>query len=156
MESCKKFISSSPSQTKKIGHDLAREILETPSQKGAVVLGLRGDLGGGKTTFLQGFASGLKIKEKVLSPTFIIFRRTRIDKSAVFKNFFHFDCYRLKKAKDVVPLGFKKIITDPCNIVAIEWAERIGGALPARVIFIDFKFIDNKTRKIYVCRNGKK
>jgi tRNA threonylcarbamoyladenosine biosynthesis protein TsaE len=156
MKSCKKFISSSPSQTKKIGHILATEILKNPSQKGAVVLGFKGDLGGGKTTFLQGFASGLRIKEKVLSPTFIIFRRIKIEGSSVFKNFFHFDCYRLKRAKDILPLGFKEIIANPCNVVAIEWAERVGGVLPARTIFINFKFIDNKTRKIHVCRNGKK
>jgi len=51
----KKYLTTSPAQTKKLGEILAKEVLKT-KQKGALIFGLEGDLGGGKTTFLQGFA----------------------------------------------------------------------------------------------------
>lgn len=111
----------------------------------AMVLALVGDLGGGKTTFLQGFAKGLGIKEKILSPTFIIVRR--------IKNFYHIDCYRIKKSKELLDLGFKEIIADPKNIIAIEWADRIRKIMPRGTVWIDFKFIDNKTREIVIQSN---
>ena len=70
-----KFVTKNYKQTQKLGQNFAREILNLPAQKGAVVLALRGNLGGGKTTFLQGFAKGLGIKEKILSPTFVIMKK---------------------------------------------------------------------------------
>ena len=127
-----------------------------PSQAGndgcnkAVIIGLTGNLGGGKTTFLQGFAKGLGIKEKILSPTFVILKRFVIPAKAGIqvRNFYHIDCYRLKKSEDILELGFGKIISDPKNIVAIEWPERIKKVLPKNTIFIDFKFVDEKTREV--------
>ncbi|MFH1714232.1 MAG: tRNA (adenosine(37)-N6)-threonylcarbamoyltransferase complex ATPase subunit type 1 TsaE [Candidatus Nealsonbacteria bacterium] len=148
------FITESPLQTKKTGKALAQEVLKTPPGNGAFCMALSGDLGGGKTTFLQGFASGLGIKEKILSPTFIIYKRNRI-KGPVFKNFYHFDCYRLKETKEVVSLGFKEIILNPHNIVVVEWAERIKKALPKNTLFLKFDFIDYSKRKIHIRFNGK-
>lgn len=136
----KKIITQSAGETKKLGEKLAREILRLKSRKKAPVLGLVGDLGGGKTTFLQGFAKGLGIKEKILSPTFIIMRR--------FKNFYHIDCYRVKKPKEILDLGFKEIIANPKNIIAVEWADRVRKIMPQHTIWIKFEFVDNKTRKI--------
>ena len=133
---------TSPIQTKKMGEILAKEILRAQHSKRARIIGLVGDLGGGKTTFLQGFARGLGIKEKITSPTFVIMKR--------FRNFYHIDCYRIKKPKELLDLGFKKIISDPQNIVAIEWADRIKKILPRGTIWINFEFIDSKTRKIVV------
>ena len=156
MKDCIAFVSNSPNKTQRIGNILAREVLEDFSRDRAVVLGLTGDLGGGKTTFLQGFALGLGLKEKVLSPTFIIFRRNKIEKSPTFKNFFHFDCYRIRKPKEILSLGFKDIISDPRNIVAIEWAERLGKIIPRSTVFLDFEFINKTTRKIHVCYRRKK
>ncbi len=151
MKDCITFVSNSPDRTQKIGNILAGEISKSPAHSRAIVLGLTGDLGGGKTTFLQGFASGLGIKEKVLSPTFVIFRRNRIEKNPVFKNFFHFDCYRIGKPKEVLTLGFKDIILNPQNIVTIEWAERLGKILPRGTVFLNFEFMNKTTRKIHVC-----
>jgi tRNA threonylcarbamoyladenosine biosynthesis protein TsaE len=132
---------NSAKQTQKLGEKFAQEILlSRTSQKTATVLGLSGNLGGGKTTFLQGFARGLGIKEKILSPTFVIMKR--------FKNFYHIDCYRLKDEKDILELGWKEIISNPKNIVAVEWPEKIQKVLPQNTIFINFKFIDEKTREI--------
>lgn len=144
-----KYLTTTPRQTKKLGEILAKEVLKTKLKKRALIIGLEGDLGGGKTTFLQGFAKGLGIKEKILSPTFIILRKFLISKSQ-FLNFFHIDCYRISKPKEILDLGFKEIISDSKNIVTIEWAERIQKILPRETIIIKFEFIDQKTRKITI------
>lgn len=150
------FLSKNTLKTKKIGEFLARKIFKKGPQKRALVLGLIGGLGGGKTTFLQGFAKGLSTKEKVLSPTFIIMRRLKIPKGG-FKNFYHFDCYRIQKPKELLSLGWEKIIKNPENILAIEWADRILKILPKDSLILKFDFIDNKTRRIMIkYRNGKK
>src|SRR3989338_1543134 len=153
------------SETKKLAGSLARHIVRDsrrespPSPKlwragalrprNATVVALIGDLGAGKTTFAQGFALGLGIRQRITSPTFIMVRRYAlpVPRSAFhvshsrfhvprFTNFFHIDCYRIKKAKELASLGVKKILNDPHNIVLIEWADKIKKMLPpgARVI----------------------
>jgi len=136
------FLTTSSFQTRNAGIKIAKEILGRGPSKKAVVLGLVGDLGGGKTTFLQGFAKGLGIKQRITSPTFVIMKR--------FNNFYHLDCYRIKKPKELMDLGFKKIISNPKNIVAIEWAGRIKKIMPKETIWINFEFINNRTRKIVI------
>ena len=142
-----KYLTTSPSQTKKLGEILAKEALKTKIKKTAQIFGLEGDLGGGKTTFLQGFAKGLGIKQKILSPTFIIIKNFPIS-DFQFLNFYHIDCYRIEKAKEILDLGFKKIISNPKNIVVIEWSDRIKKILPADIIILKFKFINEKTREV--------
>jgi tRNA threonylcarbamoyladenosine biosynthesis protein TsaE len=147
------YLTANPSQTKKLGEILAKEVLKTKLKKGALIIGLKGDLGGGKTTFLQGFAQGLGIKEKITSPTFVILRRFPIPAKTCNlkpKTFFHIDCYRIEKPKEILDLGFKEIISNPKNIVTIEWAERIQKILPAGTIILKFEFINQKTRKITI------
>lgn len=139
--------SHSALQTKKIGRILAEELSRENTQKRAQVLALQGDLGGGKTTFLQGFARGLGIKEKILSPTFVILKKFKI-RSLRFKYFYHIDCYRIEKSKEILDLDFKKITSDNKNIVAIEWAERVKEILPQNTILINFEFINKNKRKI--------
>ena len=136
-------------QTRKAGQALAANILKSPQKTKAVVLGLRGDLGGGKTTFLQGLAKGLRIKDKVLSPTFIVMRRMKINK-AKFKNFYHLDCYRIEKDKELLTLGWENIISDSKNIVAIEWVDKIKKILPKDCLILEFEFLDKNKRKIIV------
>lgn len=146
------FLTSSSAKTKKTARDLAKKILKARPKRVAFILGLVGELGGGKTTFLQGFAKGLGVKEKITSPTFVIMKRFLIPDHLVggrFSNFYHFDCYRAGSG-EILALGFKKIISDPRNIVAIEWASRVKSLLPKETIWLDFKFIDNKTRKIAI------
>lgn len=142
----KKYLSESLAQTKKLGRLLAKEVLKNKTEK-ALILGLEGDLGGGKTTFLQGFAKGIGIKEKVLSPTFIILRRFKVE-GARIKSLYHIDCYRIKKPKEVLRLGLKQIVSNPENIVAIEWSDRIKKLLPKDSLIIKFKFVNKNTREI--------
>jgi len=156
------YFTNGPSQTKKIGEILGQEILKTKLKKTAFVTALEGDLGGGKTTFLQGFAKGLGIEEKILSPTFVIVKRFHIPEPqrrvkmnevhrlpySMSHDFYHIDCYRIRKPKEILDLGFKKIISDPENIIAIEWADRIKKFLPKNALVLKFKFINKLNRKI--------
>ena len=137
----KKYTTKDLKETQKVGREFAR-YLSSRRKRGsvAVVLGLSGNLGGGKTTFLQGFAKGIGIKEKILSPTFVIMKK--------FKNFYHIDCYRLKNSKDILDLGWKEIIENPENIIAVEWPEKVKTLLPKDTILIKFKFINQDTREI--------
>ena len=144
-------ITTSSQETQKIAMNLANQILKMkprPRSK-AFLIGLEGDLGGGKTTFTQGFMRGLGIRKKVLSPTFLIMKRFAIPNSE-FSNCYHLDCYRLKKPKEILDLGFKEIIQDPKNIVIIEWAEKIKGLLPLNTVWINFDFINEAKRKITI------
>ncbi len=138
----KEYLTNSPGQTKKAGEDLAKMLLGSRPKNKAMVVGLRGDLGGGKTTFLQGFAKGLGKRAKILSPTFIIMRR--------MGNFYHIDCYRLKGPQDLSELGFREIVDSPKNVIVIEWADRVCKIMPKNAIWIDFKFISENERKITI------
>ncbi len=160
------YLTSNPSETKKLGEKLAQEILcfsklSRPEQAwcgvkrmkdSAFVLGLVGELGGGKTTFLQGFARGLGIKEKILSPSFVIMKRFDISYKTptAFKSFYHIDCYRIEKIKEVLDLDFKEIISNPQNIVAIEWADRIWKILPKNTLILEFEFKNRNKRKVKI------
>jgi tRNA threonylcarbamoyladenosine biosynthesis protein TsaE len=184
----KKYITKSFQETQKLGQNFAR-LLSSPRKRGsraeaqnldsrlhgndgrdgATVLALQGNLGGGKTTFLQGFAHGLGIKEKITSPTYVILKHFRLPSLRAkrsnlkvqiasspeaprnddsFTDFYHIDCYRINKPEEILELGFEEIISDPKNIVAIEWPEKIKELLPKDTIEIEFKFVDEKTREI--------
>ena len=144
-----KYITKSFEDTQKLGENLAKEILEFKTSSSAVVLALQGDLGAGKTTFLQGFAKGLGIKEIVNSPTFVIMKKFEL-KNNEFKYFYHFDCYRLNEAEEILHLGFKEIISDPKNIVAIEWPEKLGDLLPQNAIKISFEHLSEDERELTI------
>lgn len=126
-------------QTKKIAGLLAKEILaEKLKRKDALVLALVGDLGSGKTTFTQGFLRGLGIKNKITSPTFVIAKSYKL-KAISYKLAYHFDCYRIRKPAELLSLGFKEILTNPQNIVLIEWPEVVKKVLPKNSVWIKFE-----------------
>jgi tRNA threonylcarbamoyladenosine biosynthesis protein TsaE len=150
-------ITTSSRETKRIGRDLAQDILKKGPQKKALVIALIGELGSGKTTFLQGFAKGLHIRSRILSPTFVIMKKFQIPICADscshlcrFVSFYHIDCYRIKDAKEILDLGFADIIESFENIIAIEWAERIKEILPNDALILKFKFLDRNKREIKV------
>lgn len=144
-----RYLSYSTNQTKSLGKKLAQNILKLSLKKKAIVIALKGELGSGKTTFLQGFAKGLGIRDKILSPTFVILKNFQIPASD-FQHFYHIDCYRIKKPEEILALGFKEIISDPKNIIAIEWAEKVNKILPKESIVLDFKFKKEGEREIAV------
>jgi len=100
------------------------------------IICLYGDLGMGKTTFVQGFAKGLGITSRLLSPTFIIVRRYELTKKFTF--FYHMDLYRIHELHDMKELGLSEIFEDQKSIVIIEWADRLDGKLPKNRLDIRF------------------
>jgi len=161
-EKRKIYLTFSAAETENLAKNLAEDILggkgilKESEKKRATLLALEGDLGGGKTTFLKGFARGLGIKDKVLSPTFIILRKFKISpklSSSKFQRFYHFDCYRLEKPKELLTLGFNEIISDPKNIVSIEWADKIKKILPREILWIKFKIKSVNQREIIIFIN---
>jgi len=131
------IITENAKETQKVGEILAQEIKK--GQK-ALIIGLEGELGSGKTTFIQGLAKGLKIKERITSPTFVIIKKIGW--------FYHIDCYRVK-SKDLLDLGFREIISQP-NLVVIEWAEKIKKILPKNTFWIKFEYLDKNKRKMII------
>ncbi|MQK95250.1 tRNA (adenosine(37)-N6)-threonylcarbamoyltransferase complex ATPase subunit type 1 TsaE, partial [Escherichia coli] len=117
--------------------------------KTAFLICLGGNLGSGKTTFLQGLAEGLEIKERILSPTFLILRSFQIKKGP-FRKFYHLDCYRLKRAKEIISLNLAEILKNSSHLVAIEWAEKIKKFLPKNNLWLEFKIRGKKKREIII------
>lgn len=131
-----KYLTYSEEETKKLAQNLAKKF-----KKG--VLALTGDLGTGKTTFATGFAKGLGIKEKIISPTFMLIRQHQIPNSD--KLFYHIDLYRIK---DLTQLGLREITSNLDNIILIEWAEKAKHLLPTNTTFINLKVLDKNKREI--------
>lgn len=107
------YLTNSEKETKNLASKLAKKIHG--------VIALSGELGAGKTTFVQGFAAGLGIKDKIISPTFVLIRQHKIPKSK--KLLYHIDLYRIEK--DFSQLGLEEILENTDNIVVIEWAEKL-------------------------------
>ena len=128
-----KFVTYSENETRKLAQEFAHKF-----KKG--VIALTGDLGAGKTTFVQGFAKGLGIKEKIISPTFVLIRQHKIPNSKYI--LYHVDLYRLENIDDLKMLGLDEILSNPNNIVLIEWAEKAKKLMPTNAIWIKFKDID--------------
>lgn len=128
-----------------MGYDVARKLAGT--RRGAEVFALQGDLGAGKTTFTQGFLKGLGSKKRVTSPTFVLMRRHALGvgrgagaAQKKFKNVFHIDAYRLKKPEHLAALELDVILSEPVNIVLIEWPEQAKKFLPKHAVWIKFKY----------------
>ena len=112
--------------------------MKNPKQSSVILIGLEGKLGAGKTTFAKGFAEGLGIKEEMKSPTFILMRAFRFQKYRSRTSvFLHFDAYRVDSPQEFVALGFKKLLSDPKNILLVEWSDRIKKILPEKY----FRFV---------------
>lgn len=143
MEVMQGFLTNSQQETGKLAKILAKQILKKPLKiRGALIIGLEGELGSGKTTFIKSFAKGLGIKKHLTSPTFVLLKK--------YRNFYHIDCYRIKSYKDILALDFQEIISNPQNIVIIEWAEKIRKILPKEKIWIKFEIISDKKRRIKI------
>jgi len=113
------IISKSSVETQAIAKNIAQEIVA--NQRANVVL-LEGELGGGKTTFSQGFLSSLGVTQAVTSPTFVIMKSYSIPSSEY--KVYHLDLYRLNQEWEVLDLGIMDLISNPNNIMLIEWASK--------------------------------
>ncbi len=144
------FISKSPKETEKAAGVLAQKVSQKPSKKmGALVIGLEGELGAGKTTFVKGFAKSLGVKTKISSPTFVLIKNYKLQ-TINYKLLYHIDAYRLKDHEDLLRLGARETFSNPENIVLIEWSDRVSKILPKNYLKIHIDHMDEKTRKIII------
>lgn len=138
----KTAITKSSAQTKKLAEFLASVVASRKrnNPKNALVFALAGDLGSGKTTFVQGFLRAMGVRKRITSPTFTIIRN--------YKLAHHIDCYRIHKPAELLKLGFKEIINNPQNVVLIEWADRIKKLLPKKTIWLNFSHREKEQERI--------
>ena len=133
------YITNSAKETQKLGEALGKKIIKP------CIIAFESDLGGGKTTFIQGLAKGLGIKGRIVSPTFVLEKIYSIPKKKL--SLYHYDVYRL----DADPLLTGEILENArTNIVAIEWAEKIKKYLPKNTIWIKITGIKEDRRKFTV------
>lgn len=136
------FKSTSESETKNIAERVAMGL------DGYKVICLYGDLGAGKTTFTKAFAKKLGVKERVISPTYILIRKHKSDKG----DFYHIDAYRLEKNDK--NLEIEEILEGKDGIIVIEWADRIKNLLPIKRIDIHLNYISEDEREIRITKKG--
>jgi len=131
-------ISKNVKETEKIAKVFLNKILkDKEAGNSATIVCLSGNLGVGKTAFTQGVAKHLGVKGRVVSPTFVIFKKYSL-KSKKHKFLYHLDAYRLKNEKELLNLGWEEIIADKNHLIFIEWPENVNKIIPkhARVIKI--------------------
>lgn len=112
-------------------------IAALPHKNAATVVALRGELGAGKTTFVQALARELGVAETVQSPTYVLMKAYEIAYTH-FTKLVHIDAYRLERAEEFAALKPETFLNDPRTLVCIEWPERVEGALPTPDIVLNF------------------
>lgn len=137
------IITDSPQETARIGQEFGNYIKE----EGICTVCLYGQLGSGKTTFVQGVAKAFGIVSRLLSPTFIIVRRYNIPQSVGF--LYHIDLYRIANEKDLIGLGLQEMLRVKNSIIFIEWAEKMGNLLPQPRIDVYFEVLKDGKHKIW-------
>ena len=135
-------LTKNATETKKFAANFAKNL------NAGDILCLYGNLGSGKTTFVQGLAEEFGIKRRIISPTFIIVRSYKVNNM----NFYHIDLYRVQSKQDLLGVGIDEILKDEKNIVCIEWAEKLSDLIPQKRIDIRFKHLDNDKREIDIKR----
>ena len=139
------FFSRSPEQTRRIGMRLGGEI------KSGDVICLQGNLGAGKTTFVQGLAQGWGSQDSVSSPTFILvnlYRRANGDQ------LFHLDTYRLESVAEAEELDLDSMMME--GALVIEWPERLGGLIPGERLWVNLDHMAEEHRQMRFNASGKR
>jgi len=131
-------ISRSPEETQAVGERLGARLTV-----GAVVA-CTGDLGAGKTCFLQGLARGLGVTSDVTSPTFVLINQYR-GRLPVY----HLDAYRTASLTELVDLGLEEMLHGD-GVTVIEWADKLLPLLPARTIRVHLGGLGDEPREIVI------
>lgn len=138
-----KRITKSADETKLLGKEFASTLI------GGEVIALFGDLGSGKTTFVQGVAQGLGITQRVVSPTFLILKTYRLRKKRHdIEIFYHVDLYRTETSSDIDSLGLLELLHAKDTVIIIEWPEKLGSALSEKIKKVHFSYISETERSI--------
>lgn len=139
------FISRSAEQTRRVGMRLG-----TLLQTGDVIC-LIGDLGSGKTTFVQGLASGWGSLDPVSSPTFVLVNVYRRPEG---QRMYHLDAYRLSGAEEAEDLDLDALLER--GPLVIEWAEKIQEILPQDRLWIQLRWVDDDQRDMVISARGQR
>ena len=139
------FFSRSPEQTRQIGTRLG-EVLRAGD-----VICLQGDLGAGKTTFVQGIAQGWGSLDSVSSPTFIIVNVYRRRDQACL---FHMDAYRLDSTPEAEELDIDTMLSQ--GPLLIEWPERMDGLIPPEHLWVQIEHIAEEEREMIFRASGER
>jgi tRNA threonylcarbamoyladenosine biosynthesis protein TsaE len=122
---------ASPEDTREVGEAVGGLLL--PGD----LVSLTGDLGAGKTTFVQGAAHALRVQGPVLSPTFTLVREY-----AGSPTVYHLDVYRLDSLQEVLDLGFDEML-DQKGVVFIEWGDAIEALLPDSYVRVELSLAED-------------
>jgi len=141
------FLSKSVGETAQIAANFVKTSL-AKQDFGATIVGLYGELGSGKTTFMKYLALNFGVSETIQSPTYVIEKIYELEKQ-LFKHLIHIDAYRIEKEKEMIDLGWEEIIADPKNLICIEWPEKISGIMPPHIV-IKFDHVSETERKISI------
>ncbi len=139
------FETDGPGQTARVGRQLA-----TALEPGDTVL-VAGDLGAGKTCFIQGICAGLGVGEPVTSPTFTLVNEYDGQPGRV--PVAHFDLYRLDSPDAVLELGFDEY-ADTC-VCLVEWGDRFPEIMPSDAITVHIEIGDGTRRMLEITGAGK-
>ena len=125
-------ITSSPDETRILGASLA------PTLVPGDVISLSGDLGAGKTVFVQGLATALGVETPVTSPTFTIVHEYEGRYPLI-----HMDVYRLDSFQEVIDLGFEELL-DPGAVLLVEWGEAVTPLFPRSFLEIEIRQVPDE------------
>lgn len=128
--------------------DVARALAEQLSA--GSVIALHGELGAGKTCFIQGLGYALGVRRPMTSPTFTIANEYRVEKGLLI----HMDLYRLGSPDELLAMGFEQHMIEGA-LIAIEWPDRAGDLLPADTIHVRLSLCDDsEERDISIKQNA--
>ncbi len=144
-----KLTLSSLKDTKKLGQELAKEILKRKGEAAFVVF-LDGDLGTGKTTLVKEIIFALGVKEKVKSPTFTIIEPYELNN----ENIYHVDLYRIIDPSELEIIGLREYLNESNAIIFIEWPEKSYGYLKKFDLRISLKHLSENERKCRIELNA--
>lgn len=142
------YKSGSEKETAEIAEKILEQII-LRQKTGSVFVGLVGDLGAGKTSFVKGVARFFGIEKTVNSPTFVIQKNYEIGdenralKNHNFKQLLHLDLYRLEDEKELVNIKWEDYKNDSGNIIFVEWPNQIWKEFPEEMIEIKIKHLEN-------------
>ena len=115
----------------------------------AKLVTLSGDLGAGKTSFVQGTAREFGVTGPVTSPTFVLEKIYELPtNSSFFSLLIHIDAYRLEGGEQLVPLDFARYLNIPAALIMLEWPERVADGLPEADVHISLEVLPDNTRSI--------
>ncbi|HYC83231.1 MAG TPA: tRNA (adenosine(37)-N6)-threonylcarbamoyltransferase complex ATPase subunit type 1 TsaE [Candidatus Paceibacterota bacterium] len=133
-------------ETRRIAEEFLSDLKPVKDQ--ATLVCLSGDLGAGKTAFTQSIASVLGIADPITSPTFVLEKIYRIPDHPRFSHLIHIDAYRLESGRELAALGWDSILSEPKNLIILEWPERVANLLPVERLMVNLTFINETTRII--------